>query len=179
MKTLNLALVVALALGASAFAGELDNETASAAKTAKKKVHLAKGLPATTIVRVSKDDPTQVEVAYLRDQVPAGQKLKNLKFEKMAINAEVAGIPYTLKNELDVTSSTSSWFFGWNGYNRYLNYGYYGGWYNPSYFGYGTAYYYNRWAYPTYNYYGYNYYYAPYWGYSSRYYNYVYCNWYY
>lgn len=187
----NLFIAAILAATPAALAHELDSEQASVPAQQMEK---AKDLPATVVVRVSKTDPTKIEVAHLNKPVRAGKKISKLSFEKMAMNAEKTGVAYNSSNELDVTSSTSSWVFavgrpswGYTGYRPYYgNYYpsnayypqsyYYNSYYSPYYRPYYTPYY-NSAYYPTYSYYGYNYGYAPYYSYSDASYNYAYCGW--
>lgn len=181
MSKLVCALVFAMSL--PAFAHELDSERTVSAEQVEK----AQNLPQTTVVRVSKTDPNDVQVVHLNEKLPAGKKVENLKFEKVALNAEVSGLAVNSGNELDATSSTSSWSFGYYGYNNY-NRGYVGYGYGRGYgygvrtYGYTRPYYapttYSPYYYPTYRYAGYSYNYAPYWSYSDSVYNYAYCDWY-
>ncbi len=179
----NLVLVAALVVAPFAVAHETDEigTSMSPAQIAK-----AQDLPGTTVIRVSKTDPSKVEVAYLKESLPKGADLSKVKFQTLALNAEQTGIAYDVKTELDATSSTSSWSF-WYGnsypayrpnYVRpyYYNPAYYSSYYNPSYTGYGyNPYYYgnyyyrpstyayvNPYYYPTYRYAGYSYAYTPY-----------------
>lgn len=146
------ALLVTVLLGsfAVATAHELDNERTVSAE----QIALAKDLPATTVVRVSQNDPKQVEIATSKTPLKPGDKIENLKFVKVALNAEASKLALDSGNELDATSSTSSWVVGWGGrgrgygyaygrrpyagYGRGYGYGYYGNGY-----GYGGGYGYN------------------------------------
>lgn len=85
-------------------------------------IALSKNLPRTTIIRVSKTDPSKIEVVHSDKALKPGQKLKNPKFQEMALDGEQSGVVVTAGNELDATSSTSSWRFGYYG-----NGGAYGG----------------------------------------------------
>lgn len=148
------------------------------AKPSADQIEKAKDLPTTVVVRQSKSDPSKIEVVHLKEHLPKGKILSNLKFEKAAMNSEAHGIAFDSGNELDKTSSTSSWRFGWGGYGM-------GGWGGGMGYGYGMGYGWGRpyygmgmgWAYPYYNYAGYGYGYYPYWGYSDMYWNYAYCGW--
>ncbi|MBX3020276.1 MAG: hypothetical protein KF799_01260 [Bdellovibrionales bacterium] len=115
-------LSLALVFGTAAVASELDNErTVAAAPAAPSADQIAKAaaLPQTTIVRVSKTDPNKMEVVFLKDKLAAGKKLKGAKFEELALNnektlASKTGIAYaSAADELDGSSSTSSWSFGY------------------------------------------------------------------
>lgn len=189
MKYLIIALLVAT--GSVVSAHELDSENTVSAR----QVELAKALPATVVVRVSKSDPKQIEVVHLKQHLAAGQTAEGLKFEKMAINSEVSHLAYTVVSELDGTSSTSSWRFGFGGYYGGYGRGYYGGYggYYPSY-GYGYGYTYPSYGYgysngcysgcggayyyaPQYYYGGYTYAYAPYYGYADNNYYYTCYGW--
>lgn len=187
MKHLLIAAV--LAATPAALAHELDGEKTVSAQ----QIDRAKELPATTIVRISKNDPSQVEVAFVKDPVRAGDKVQNLKFEKMAMNAEKTGLAYDANNELDATSSTSSWVFAAGGFRRpWYGYAGYRPWVGGGY-GYPNAYYYNSYYspyyrpmytpyynaayYPSYAYAGYTYNYYPYYTYADAGYNYAYCGW--
>jgi len=183
---MKIVLSVLLMAGFSAASHELDREQT----VSPQQIQKAKELPQTIVVRVSKKDPSQVEVVHLKEKLAAGKKVANLKFEKMAMNAEVTGLAYDSGNELDARSSTSSWSFGiyyqpsysyarpyTRSYSRY-DYGYR----RPAY---DYDYSYRRPAYrssyyePTYNYYGYRYNYRSYYSYSDSNYYYDYCAWYY
>lgn len=171
MKSMILALTVAMIPALSSAAGK-------PAKPTEKQIARAKHLPATVVLRINKKNPKDVAVVHLKEHVPAGDKTKvaEMKFEKMALNAEKVGVAYSVNDELDVlVKSTSAWYFG---FNNYYNRGIYGGaYYRPfSYAAYGWNQSYARY-YPTYRYYGYNYNYAPYYGYSDGVYDYAYCNW--
>lgn len=87
--------------GAFAMANELDRE----AVVSDRQIELHDKLPQTVLIRVNEKDPSQVEVAFLKDKLPAGATVTGAAFEKLAMNKEVRGIPYTTRNELDVTSS--------------------------------------------------------------------------
>lgn len=160
MRTAVFAL--ALVMGSSAaIAHELDGERTVSSKA----IELAKDLPKTTVIRVSKKDPTKIEVVHLKEHLQPGTKIS---FEELAMKSETTQMDVTAANELDATSSTSSWSFGYYrgpyggsagyyrgpygsaGYvrgprgntfayaNRYPYYRppYYGS-YNPGYYGYG------------------------------------------
>lgn len=209
---LRTALVLALAIGpvapmaiAEELKHELDQERTVVVPLEQKR--LSAHLPQTLIIREDTRDPSKIEVAHVKDHVPAGQKVEHMTFEKMALNSEVRGISYDTGNELDVTSSTNSWGFGlalgalglgvvagsaWS--NRAYGYGYGGDsyYYTPrSYsrsYDYAPRTYYAPRAYvapsytyasyrPYYNYGGYRYSYVPYDQYSNGYYRYTYCNW--
>lgn len=128
----NCIFAITLALGATgAFAGELDTEATVSAQ----QVELAKDLPQTVVVRVSKSNPNDIEVAHLPGKLKAGEKVAKLPFEKMALNEERKGIPFHSSAELDGTKSTSSWAFGfavggrpwaagWAGYRGGYGYNY-------------------------------------------------------
>jgi hypothetical protein len=186
MKALTIALALVLSQGV--LAHELDNE----AQLTAKQIELAKDLPQTVVIRTDKKTG-ETEVVHLKEKLAPGKKVANLKFEKIAMNAEVTGIAFDSKNEKDITSSTSSWGFAIGGWGRrgyayggaspyyrgYYGYngGYYGGYgyYNPYYTSYyNNCGYYNNCYYPNYNYYGVNYGYTPYYGYSDNCYNYAY-----
>lgn len=95
----------------------------------------------------------QVEVARVNEKIPAGKAVPaNLKFQKLAMNSEVKNQDVNSSNELDATSSTSSWGFAgggiavgprggaiaWRG-GAWGGRGYYGGYRYPGY-GYGYGY---------------------------------------
>lgn len=151
---------------------------------------LAKEIPQTVILRVNKRDPKKIEVAFLKEKVSEGkvQKVK-ADFQKLVEDSELRGISYNSSNELEATSSTSSWGWrpgwgggwgGWGGWGRWAGWrpgwgwgG--GGWYRPPYWGgvavgypvypsYATSYGYGC---PNVYYYGYSYPYCPYAGWSS------------
>ena len=181
----SLLIISALVVGAQVSAFELDNEQVNVSP---QQIEAANALPKTTVVRVSKSDPTHVEVIHLKVALKPGQKPVFKNFEKMALNSEVTGIAFDSGKELDQTSSTSSWGFGYGrghyggyrggyaGYRGYAGYGYrypaYGYRSYRPYYGYAST-----WAYPTYRYAGYNYAYTPYWGYQDNRYYYAYCGW--
>jgi hypothetical protein len=196
-----LVLVAALVAAPLATANELDRQAVSADQIEK-----SKGLPGTTVIRISQTDPNDVSVAYVQEKLKPGQKGQNLVFEKVALNTEKTGIAFSSKNELDKQSSTSSWVVGWRGgYGRggfiaggnrgyygggYGGYGYNNGYYGNGY-GYNTGYYgggyggygysnYNNcgsYCYPQYAYANYNYGYTPYYAYTGYGYNYYNCGW--
>lgn len=113
-------VVVAMFAVPAAFAHELDGAQTVVQKPSAEQIAKSAGIPQTTVVRVSKKDPSQVEVVFLKEKLAAGQKVANLNFEKMAVDGEKTGIAYTAKDELDATSSTSTWSFGY--YNgRYVD----------------------------------------------------------
>lgn len=179
-----------------AMANELDRENATA--VSQKQVELANELPKTVILRIN-NKTKEVEIAHVQAQLAPGQKAEKPVFEKMALNEMKTGVPFKAKHELDVTSSTQSWGYG---YGRGWGYpGYRGGWagggygyggyrpypYYPNYgYGYGAGWggycggygaYCGGYAWPTYSYVGYSYNFAPYWGYASASYSYTYCGW--
>ncbi len=177
-----LAIALTLFVSQAALAHELDND----APVSQKQIELAKDLPQTVVIRTYKNDPTKVEVVQLKEKVPAGKKIANLKFQQLALNGEVQKTEMNSSNELDVTSSTSSWGFaigyGGNygyagyrspyltgyGYNRPYYGSYYGGgygYYRPNYYNNYSSYY--TAPYYASTYYGYNYGYQPYYGYSD------------
>jgi hypothetical protein len=196
MKSLMLAAVLAIA--PAAMAHELDNVSNVSAK----QLEAAQHLPRTVVVRTPVNDPTKAEVVEVKEGLKPEQKADGLNFKAVALNAEKNEINYTSKNELDVTSSVSSWRFGFypvarpyyagGYYGGYAGYGGYGGGYYPGYnYGYARAYYpsysyaavaapcgYNSCNYyPSYAYAGYNYGYAPYYSYCNNGYNYSYYGW--
>lgn len=183
MKALALALILTSAPMAMA-----QHET-DRAQVTPAQIEAAKALPGTTVFRVSRSNPNQVEVAHLPQKLTAEAPMNGVTFQQVAANAEVVGQAFTAANELDKTSSTSSWRFGYGyGYGRGYGYGYgYGRGYYAGYYGGGcnygygcgyTGYGYNQyWAYPAYSYVGYNYYYRPYYSYVDPNYYYVYCGW--
>lgn len=154
-------LCLALAFAATAGAHELDNNLSTTSEQA------AASLPKTTVIRVN-NQTKEVEVVHLTTRLEKNQKIENVKFEKSAVNTEIAGIKFDASNELDATSSTSSWRSG--GFiargprggvvaGGYYRGGYYGG-YNPNYgYGYNNGYYGN-------GYYGNGYYNGGYSGYG-------------
>src|SRR5689334_14514231 len=107
-----LMVVAALAVTPMALAHELDVEAKHTDPIA---IEKSKALPGTVIVKTNKSDPNDVQVAFVKEKLKPGQKVKNLKFEKIARDAEKVGIAYDSGNELDVTTSTASWGFGWRG----------------------------------------------------------------
>jgi hypothetical protein len=152
-------LCLAIAFAATAGANELDRDMAKAPA-------IITALPQTTVIRVN-NQTKEVEVVHLTAKLNKGQKVEGAKFEKVAVNTEIAGIKFDASNELDATSSTSSWRSGgWavagrgprgnayvaggrygggygyrGGYAGYgYNNGYYGntGYYNQPYYGYGN-----------------------------------------
>lgn len=153
IKTLAIALT--FSLSQFALAHELD-ETSSQADIIVVKTNVKTG---------------QVEVARLNEKIPAGKAVPaNLKFQKLAMNSEVKNQDVNSSNELDATSSTSSWGFAgrggiavgprggaiaWRGGAAWGGGGYYGGGY-PGY-GYGGGYGYNTGYYPGGYPYGYGY----------------------
>lgn len=189
-------LIAALALGFvhSAHAGE---------KTAAEKAKLAADLPKTVVVRIKKNDPSKVEVMHLNKALSPNKdaiKTAGGKFQELAVNSQMTGKAVGGANELDASSSTSSWSFGYYGVPRYYGYAYspyrsygyggYGGYgsgcgysysscYHPSYYynscGYSSCYS-PSWYTPSYYYGGYSYAYQPYYGYSDNSYYYAYCN---
>lgn len=183
-------LIAALALGFvhSAHAGE---------KTAAEKAKLAADLPKTVVVRIKKNDPSKVEVMHLNKALSPNKdaiKTAGGKFQELAVNSQMTGKAVGGANELDASSSTSSWSFGYYGvpryygyaYSPYRSYGYGGGCgynysscYRPSYYynscGYSSCYS-PSWYTPSYYYGGYSYAYQPYYGYSDNSYYYAYCN---
>lgn len=163
-----LVLVLAMAMAGSAFANELDQEATNATQLTAEQAKAM--LPATTVIRVSKQDPSKVEVVHLKTKLNKGEKLSDkVKFEQVALNTEITGINFDSSNELDATSSTSAWRYGYGGAGFIARgpnggvvaggarwgggYGGYG--YGRPYYGYGAGYY---GGYNPYNYgYGWNY----------------------
>lgn len=150
---------------------------------------LAKALPQTVIVRISQKDPKKMEVAFLRDKISAENVAKvKADFQKLAENSEVRGLAYDSTNELDATSSTSTWGWrpGWGGggWGWGGGWGRWGGW-RPGWGWGGGGWVRPNWGwpaavvYPTYPsyaygygcpnvyYYGYSYPYCPYAGWTS------------
>ena len=170
----------ALVFGPATLANELDRE-ATTPNFSAEQIERAKELPQTVIVRVKIDDPKHVEVVHLAQRLKPGQKLDNLAFEKMALNAEKVGVAYAPKNELDKTTSTPSWRFGWGGgWGGMGGWGMGGmgmGWGMGCGCGWGGGAYMNPAFYPGFAYGGYGYGYAPYWGYMSGGYMYGYTGW--
>ena len=117
-------LVFLMITTATAVAHELDNENTTATATVQAEV--MSQLPQTTIIRVSKADPSKVEVLHLDRTLAQGEKLTNGAFEQVAINTEIQGVKFNSSNELDATSSTSSWRWG-SGYYGGYGYGVRGG----------------------------------------------------
>lgn len=139
MKTLILSM--ALALGPAVVAHELDSENTVSAQQIEK----AKDLPQTLIVRTSLTNPKDVQVVHLKERLAPGKKLTGLQFEQVAMNSEKIGIAYDSSNELDRTTSTASWAFGYVGprggiYARGGYGGGYGGYYGGAYGGYRGGY---------------------------------------
>lgn len=146
MRCIFFSLMVAAMLPL-AHANELDHEHV----VTQQQIVLSKDLPQTVIVRQSKTDPSQIEVAFLKDRLAKGKKVdvSKLAFEKIALDGEKTGIAFAngSKGELDGTSSTSSWGFHWNRWGGGTAWG--GGWrypavnmgYYPTNWGYGGGYY--------------------------------------
>ncbi len=155
--------ILLIVVSSHALAHELDNENTVSTE----QIDAAKILPRTTVIRVNKNDPTDVAIVHLNEKVAAGTNLENLKFQEVAINTEIRELNFDSTNEKDLTSSTSSWgFANYNGPRR--NFGYYNG---PNSSG---AYYngprVNAYAYSNNNYYPrYNNGYYPNYNYSSYY----------
>lgn len=129
-------LCLAIAFAATAGANELDRDVSNAPA-------ITTALPKTTVIRVN-NQTKEVEVVHLTSRLAAGQKVESAKFEKVAANTEIAGIKFDASNELDATSSTSSWAYRPRYYPRY-----YPNYYRP-YYGYGnynTGYAYNPYYY--------------------------------
>ena len=136
-------LALGLTLGFNAHAGELDNES----NVTNEKVALSRDLPATLVVRVN-DQTKAVEVlntqAKLAPEAASAGVVAAQAFSPAQVGAPMAG-------ELDRTSSTSSWYYCYNGWSQPAYYYYYGYsysytpyyWYN--YGGYSYSYY--RWSY--------------------------------
>src|SRR4051812_37722544 len=95
-------LCLAVAFAATAGANELDKDMAN------NQQQIAAVLPQTTVIRVD-NQTKQVEVLHLKTFLAKGAKIENAKFEKVAVNSEIAGIKFEASNELDATSSTSAW----------------------------------------------------------------------
>lgn len=159
MKYIFSSLLVVLGAGSMVFAGELDNERGVTNKD---------NMRGTLILRVDKRT-NNAEYVATEKAMPSKEKAKS--FSKAATYKKVP--TGKMKNELDRSGGSSSWYF-YNGYNGgYGGGGYGGGYYDGGYYsgGYG---YYN----PYCSYYGQNY--QPYYYYNSGYYNYYYygnCNW--
>lgn len=99
----------------SATANELDRDLPSNSFSLQRKAELSRDLPQTIIVRTN-EKTKQVEVAFLKDAIPANKvAATKADFQKFAMNQEVRGLPYNIRNELDVTTSTASWGWGWRG----------------------------------------------------------------
>jgi len=118
---------------------------------ARQAAKLAKLLPGTLIVRVSKTDPNDVAVVHLKKSVPKGAKLTNLAFQKAVLDEQVAGIPYESNaDELDANPATEALGFairrgpyGDGAYIRGPNGGFIGGYrrnYGGGYYGGGEYY---------------------------------------
>jgi hypothetical protein len=110
--------ISALAVASIAMAHELDKEISA------RQVQLASALPQTIVIRVAKKDSTQVSVAHVKEKLSPTQKPTDLTFEQVALNSEVTGIAFNAGEagrELDSSSSTSSWRFGFDGHPGYSN----------------------------------------------------------
>jgi hypothetical protein len=123
----SLIFVAAITLAPFATGNELDTEPGTGVVT-QEQIAKSQDLPGTIVVRTSKTDPNDVQVAFLKEKLKPGQKPKKLKFQKVALNREIQGIAYDSTNELDTTSSTSSWAFGWGGWGGGVRVGWGGGW---------------------------------------------------
>lgn len=178
---------------ASAWSHELDSE-----RTVAGDVPAEALLPVTTVVRVNKNNPADVAVVHLNRMVKKGEQIDSLNFKDVALNSEIRELNFDSSNEKDMTSSTSSWSFGYyrgpygggaylrgpyrsgyvgyrrpyypNYYPNWNNYGYYRPYYtvNNNCGYYGNGCYYN----PTYYVGNYSYAYSSYYSYSNSYYNY-------
>lgn len=173
MKYILSSLLIVLGAGSLAIAGELDNEHGVTNKD---------NMRGTLVLRINKRTN---KAEYVTTDKNLSSKDKAKSFSK---NASYKNVPSgKMKNELDNSGGSSSWYFyngyggggyggggyGGGGYNGGYGGGYGGGYYDGGYYsgGYG---YYN----PYCNYYGQNY--QPYYSYNSGYYNYYYygnCNW--
>lgn len=123
----NLLLIGALLMGASAFAGELDQDMSN------------QGLRGTVVMRVDTRDNS---VSYVKtDAVPANeQDAKALAANSTFVAAPLANV----KGELDNAAGTSSWYWycgpqyptylNWYGYNYYPMYTYTYAYYTYTYF---------------------------------------------
>ena len=124
-----LMFAAAFALGSGAAAN--DNELDKPEAFSQDQIKHAEELPGTIVVRISKKDRKNVEVLFLKDRVAAGTKITAGAFEKMALNGEKVGVAYSPKNELDLTTSTSSWRVAFPGarigFRAGFRRGYYGG----------------------------------------------------
>jgi hypothetical protein len=142
-------LFVALIVSGAGFANEELDRAEVSSDQIKKSGHL----PGTIVVRISESDPEDVAIAVLKEQLKEGEVAENAVFEKVALNSEITGIAFDSGNELDVTTSTSSWRVGvrpggyYGGGRSYYGGGYrrayYGGGYRSAYYGsgYRRAYY--------------------------------------
>lgn len=151
-------LPIFFSINTVAIAGELDNERGV---TNKDNMH------GTLILRV---DKRTNKAEYVATEKPLATKETAKKFSR---TAKYKNVPSgKMRNELDHSSGTSSWYF-YNGYNGY-NQGYGPGGYNDNGYYSGNYNYYN----PFCNYYGQRY--QPYYYNNYGPYNYYYygnCNW--
>lgn len=172
MKAILLAVTVAL-VPALASAGRGDMVVT---KPSAKRAHV-KGMAKTIIVRIKRDDPTNVAVMHSQEHLKKGTKIVSGKFQQVALNSEKLVSTYDHTNEMNI-SSTASWYVGF--YNDYYSNNYYGNsYYRPyNYRAYGWARNYGYAYYPSYRYYGNRYNYSPYYGYSDEEYDYALCDWY-
>lgn len=133
MKHLILVAALALGVGSTGFAGELDNESSVTNQS----------MNGTVVIRV---DTRNNETSVLATDKAVAS---DAQAQVLAQTGSFQSVPAAhVKNELDQDGGASSWYF-YSGYNYYSYMYWYGSWYTPCY----------SYSYSYYRYY----YYSNYW----------------